>query len=50
MMARRWLRTLGLAAALLALPTAGAQALTLNIVGGGQEAGNLNYGCPTGLA
>ena len=47
MMARRWLRTLGLAAALLALPTAGAQALTLNIVGGGQEAGNLNYGCPT---
>ena len=47
MVATNWLKRAVVIAALLALATPGVQASTLNVVGGGLEAGNLNYGCPT---
>lgn len=49
-MAMKWLARTLAAAAVWALSATGAQALTLQIVGGGLTATNLNYGCPTGSA
>jgi hypothetical protein len=46
----RWMNRALAAAGLWALSTTGAFALTLQIVGGGMTATNLNYGCPTGAA
>lgn len=48
MVATKWLRRAVLVAGVLAITTTGAQALTLNVTGGGLEADNANYGCPTG--
>ena len=45
-MVAHWLKRAAVAA-LLVLPAAGAQALTLNVVGGGIEGGTASYGCPT---
>jgi len=49
-MAARWFHRSLTAAGLWALSTTGAWALTLQIVGGGLTAENLNYGCPAGSA
>lgn len=47
-MATRWLNGALVAAGLWVLSTTGAWAITLQIVGGGLTATNLNYGCATG--
>ncbi|MEX2208881.1 MAG: hypothetical protein WEF50_21910 [Myxococcota bacterium] len=47
MVATKWLGRAAIVAGLLAFSTPGAQALTLNVIGGGLEADNANYGCPT---
>jgi hypothetical protein len=47
MVATNWLKRVVVVAGLLAISTTGARALTLNVTGGGLEAGNQNYGCPT---
>jgi hypothetical protein len=47
MVATKWLARAVIVVGLMTLTTAPAQALTLNIVAGGLEADNLNYGCPT---
>ena len=47
MVATNWLKRAAVVAGLLAISATGAQALTLNVTGGGLEAGNQNYGCPT---
>lgn len=47
MVASKWLGRAAIVAGLLALSTASSQALTLDVTGGGLEADNANYGCPT---
>ena len=47
MVATKWLARAAMAAGLFALMTTGAGAVTLNVVSGGLEAANANYGCPT---
>jgi hypothetical protein len=48
MVATQWLGRAAIIAGLLAFSATAAQALTLNVTSGGLEAGNANYGCPTG--
>ncbi len=47
-MTTRWMNRALVAAGLWVLSTTGAWALTLQVVGGGITATNLNYGCPAG--
>jgi hypothetical protein len=47
MVATKWLGRALIVVGFLAFSTAGAHALTLNVIGGGLEAANQNYGCPT---
>ena len=49
-MTTQWINRALAVAGLWALSTTGAWALTLQIVGGGLTATNLNYGCPAGSA